>query len=695
MKKLWSKISLKAKVLGLTELVLVVLAVVSIAQVYNLKVTQENMSSRSLQAATVNMGTPLGKNFRLKYNQVQSLALNNVFETKDSEKIKEYLNAVASLNDGYDIILFLDTEGNFVAANTENSNGDELETGKLAGFDFKSQSFFQKAVKEEFSDDEDKLLLGTLVSPFAVDPVRSYVHGENVIGNAYSTVVRNSDGDIIGVLSTRVSSSWIEETFSEMYTTLKTDGYESAELMILDKDSNIVARFKPAETGGSYNFDYTKIGQQPKFDLKNIPEMIAEGSAGNIPIQIDGNDYVAGFSSLVYDVVQSMGWGVVIVVDSKELVGKLEASINTFYVAVAIILLISMILCWFFVDRISKSLVAMVLKLRSRVDVSMETSHKLTEVSEELAAGSTEQAAAVQETVASMTEMTSMINQTSKHVEESENLAMEVNSRTQRGTKIMQDMVRSMETIQQANEELHEMKMIIEEIADKTKVINDIVFKTQLLSFNASIEAARAGQHGRGFAVVAEEVGNLAQTSGNAANEIAELLTKSQNKVEEIVESTKQRATEGQNVSGQAMETFSEIAEEIELIASKIKSIQDATREQEEGVNQVSMTMKQIDQTTQANSNMATLAATNATSVEEGAMELEGIMKQVAVIVLGEKASESLGVSVNHEDASSNASSGLMGNLVSKISGKPKASDTSEYDEDDITGDDDSFKSVS
>ena len=52
------------------------------------------------------------------------------------------------------------------------------------------------------------------------------------------------------------------------------------------------------------------------------------------------------------------------------------------------------------------------------------------------------------------------------------------------------------------------------------------MFKTQLLSFNASIEAARAGQHGRGFAVVAEEVGHLAQTSGKAAEEIRNLLEK-------------------------------------------------------------------------------------------------------------------------------------------------------------------------
>ncbi|RYZ87541.1 MAG: hypothetical protein EOP04_11470 [Proteobacteria bacterium] len=48
-------------------------------------------------------------------------------------------------------------------------------------------------------------------------------------------------------------------------------------------------------------------------------------------------------------------------------------------------------------------------------------------------------------------------------------------------------------------------------------IINEIVFKTQLLSINASIEA---GQHGKGFAVPAGEVGNLAQMSGNAAKEI-------------------------------------------------------------------------------------------------------------------------------------------------------------------------------
>ena len=71
----------------------------------------------------------------------------------------------------------------------------------------------------------------------------------------------------------------------------------------------------------------------------------------------------------------------------------------------------------------------------------------------------------------------------------------------------------------ESNEQIENIVKIIGEISNKTAIINDIVFQTKLLSFNASVEAARAGEHGKGFAVVAEEVGNLAQMSGTAAKE--------------------------------------------------------------------------------------------------------------------------------------------------------------------------------
>lgn len=64
----------------------------------------------------------------------------------------------------------------------------------------------------------------------------------------------------------------------------------------------------------------------------------------------------------------------------------------------------------------------------------------------------------------------------------------------------------------------------VEEVSSKSKVIHDIAFKTKVLSFNASVEAERAGARGRGFSIVAQEMKRLAEISGKAAEEIASLV---------------------------------------------------------------------------------------------------------------------------------------------------------------------------
>src|SRR5690606_1064272 len=80
----------------------------------------------------------------------------------------------------------------------------------------------------------------------------------------------------------------------------------------------------------------------------------------------------------------------------------------------------------------------------------------------------------------------------------------------------------SHEMVEQMNEnarQIDEIGALIRRIEEKTSMINDIVFQTKLLAFNASVEAARAGEAGKGFAVVAEEVGSLAAKSGASAKE--------------------------------------------------------------------------------------------------------------------------------------------------------------------------------
>jgi methyl-accepting chemotaxis protein len=214
---------------------------------------------------------------------------------------------------------------------------------------------------------------------------------------------------------------------------------------------------------------------------------------------------------------------------------------------------------------------------------------------------SIEQAAAIQESVSALTEMASMIAQTSQNVVLSRETSENTRSHAENGKKTMERLAHSLVTIQKSNAQLQELQRVIEEINSKTTVINDIVFKTQLLSFNASIEAARAGHHGRGFAVVAEEVGNLAEMSGQASKEIALLLETSQKKVKETLDTIHARVQDGTQVGQLALRAFDEISEGVTQINIQVKAIGEATQQQEIGIQQTNTALKEMDVTSQSN----------------------------------------------------------------------------------------------
>lgn len=252
---------------------------------------------------------------------------------------------------------------------------------------------------------------------------------------------------------------------------------------------------------------------------------------------------------------------------------------------------------WMTTEKIGRDLRAFVRTLYNFSEQNDHTSENLKTASANLSSASSQQSAAVQETVASIAQIRSMLSQTSSHVREVQNLAANVTEKTQEGSQIMIRMDAAMIAIEQSNLQLQSFEEIIGSIREKTQVINDIVFKTQLLSFNASIEAARAGQYGRGFAVVAEEVGKLAQLSGTASKEIDQILSDSQRRVGQIVETVEERVRDGKDVSGNALKRFTEIANQIVSISDKINQVGEATMEQEGGVEQTARAMDQMDET--------------------------------------------------------------------------------------------------
>jgi methyl-accepting chemotaxis protein len=131
-------------------------------------------------------------------------------------------------------------------------------------------------------------------------------------------------------------------------------------------------------------------------------------------------------------------------------------------------------------------------------------------------------------------------------------------------------------------------------INDAISIIDQIAFQTNILSLNAAVEAATAGEAGRGFAVVAAEVRNLASRSAEAAKEI-----------KTIVENATTKANHGKQIAGNMIDGYKQLNQNITHTINLISDIQNASKEQLLGIEQINDAVNQLDQQTQQNAAVA------------------------------------------------------------------------------------------
>lgn len=269
---------------------------------------------------------------------------------------------------------------------------------------------------------------------------------------------------------------------------------------------------------------------------------------------------------------------------------------------------------------------------------SLDVAHSSASINnsaQDLSNSATEQSAAIEETVASTEEMTAMLAQTGHSADHSLSLSRQSIERSDSGRDTMQRLEAAMNHIEASNRKLEDLTNVIAGIQSKTKVINDIVFETRLLSVNASIEAARAGVHGKGFAVVAEEVGKLAAMSGTAANEINQLLANSSKQVREIVSETTERSNAGVHVAQEAKADFLAISDLLRNILDATEKIVAATKEQEVGIKQTNQAMSEMDQATQQNANNANRLSEQSEKLNQSSQDLKTSVMELSVILHG------------------------------------------------------------
>lgn len=611
----------------------------------------------------------IANQFYERYVNVQSISKNPLFKAsnlENSEMATKVLNEYTKMYGVYDAIVIVDSSGRFFASNTIGIDGQKLSQERIKAVNHSESTWFKNTMAGAYTEDKKKGLIGTFFEDAQIDPISTILYGEDRFGTSFSTKIVDEKGGVIGVISARADFRWVENQIVDYYQKLKSVDNEESSITILNKDGTIIADYDPQANNSSEQVVRNLKDTILQVNLiKGNVEAAKEAIAGKTGSMYSVNSRKKVLQLVSYTPITSnkflsdIGWIVLVRAAKVDIMGDIAKERNVFLLSLLSVTVFALVVTFVFASRISRTIGRLSEQLTSDGGQVAAASLEAAASSAQLSASTSEQAAALQETVAAIDQIGAMLSKSADTASRSNTVSKESQEAAIKGQNSVRGMLEAvndisisnahvMTEVDNSNKEISEIVKLIADISNKTKVINDIVFQTKLLSFNASVEAARAGEHGKGFAVVAEEVGNLAQMSGNASKEIALMLSSSIEKVEAIVERTRSKMSTLVQTGREKVEFGSARAKECEValesilqnitsVSELVNEISHACQEQDQGIKQVTMSMSQMETVTQQNATVARQSADIAANLKSRSESMRDSVATLTAIV-GESA---------------------------------------------------------
>ncbi len=607
--------------------------------------------------------------------------------TSDTKAIDDLVSMFISSNSANEDISIIDAKGKVLYSTNKSQLGSDLS----------SKEYFKKMVSsgqsthgDVYTSDSSGDVCLSIAIPLrdmqGMNPMDGTMPGSNTSNNSpdnHDTPVTEFTGAIITTV--KVSS------FQNILSDIQVGDYKSGYAFILDSSGNVI--YHPTES---------LIGT--KMPVKEFDSLVNyENNSGQKDIGILHYKYNNLEQYGAYKVNEKNDLILVVAADQSEILSSLNVvASRTLLISIILVLILS-IIAYFFTGTItssikritrlinktaeldfsedtsftllsarqdetgemSRSIERMREVLKSMILQISETSGKLTSSSDQLDRiaysvndHATDNSATTEELSAGMQETSSTTEQIHSSIEQMELKSEDITTKVQLGAELSTNLMQRAAALKISTEQAtqktrtiyEEIRVMtadalehsksVEKIGMLSNTIKDIASQTSLLSLNASIEAARAGDAGSGFSVVAQEIGKLATQSSMTVSHINEVVDEVYLAVRNISESLEQLlGFLGNNVLSDystfltSSESYNSDAstmnEAMESIHNQIESMSQHMTEISQSISEINSMMAEsaegVNDVANSNSNIVTLTAKTQVMVQENKAYADGL----------------------------------------------------------------------